>query len=537
MREFITIKVMDCTRHPDDSQNEVPQQPSGLCEVCQKIDFISLTSKACPRCFADRRFHIGSLQDVSRKTFCPGCRLILSAVRATDHNHDLPDETTITIQRQYLVVDTLGPADNLPEATIDNKNVDRPPVLHAHWECFSEVILNSTDEDPIPPQVAGTIIRIKEAQPEDSHSPKGMVVKSEGPAFRARALLLEVNLSLLKQWIQSCKIQHKSCSFPALVTSREHSIRLIDVQDRRIVPATTKEKYVALSYVWGPTTIPSLARDKISECLSIGGFKKSAIPQTIIDAIELVKCIGMRYLWVDSLCIVQDDDNDKQQQLKIMGTIYNNAELLVVAATGGNANAGLPGIGNTPRRISQSHERIAGSNFISVQPLMQRVLKRSVWKSRGWTFQEAMLSKRALIFTESLVYWSCHVDSLREDISIDSGLAEGLNETNSLWPHLFGDERVRTCRTFFYCQLVNTFSGRTFKEGSDAVWAFVGILRLQASHFQRGFIWGLPYERLDATLLWSEIVGCPNSHLRQASHVRVKGNGWHVITYPSWSWF
>ena len=219
-----------------------------------------------------------------------------------------------------------------------------------------------------------------------------------------------------------------------------------------------------------------------------------------------------------------------------MDSIYSKAELLVVAAAGSDANAGLPGVGSTPRRISQSIEKITGIQFITAQPSVQLVLRQSVWKSRGWTFQEANLSRRALIFTGSLIYWSCHVDKCREDIINESPLGgQRLDESNSLWAHRIRECESKASRTFFYCQLAEEFSERTFKEEGDVVWAFIGILRLQISHFRKGFIWGLPYEGLDATLLWSEMPRCDYIHARQVHHAVVRRDGRYNVTYPSWS--
>lgn len=155
-------------------------------------------------------------------------------------------------------------------------------------------------------------------------------------------------------------------------------------------------------------------------------------PRTIMDAIQLVKCIGMRYLWVDSLCIVQNNDDDKRQQITFMDSIYISAELLIVAAAGSDANAGLPGTGSTARSVSQTIRKITRAQFITAQPSVQQVLDRSVWNRRGWTFQETVLSRRALVFSESLVYWSCQADTWREDIGSESPVAGlKLNETNS----------------------------------------------------------------------------------------------------------
>lgn len=256
------------------------------------------------------------------------------------------------------------------------------------------------------------------------------------------------------------------------------------------------------------------------------------IPRTISDAIQLVKDIGQRYLWVDSLCIVQDDDNDKHGQLPIMDNIYSNAELVIIAAAGSDANAGLPGMPSTRRRNWQRVESINGTRLVTAQPPMRQVLDRSIWSSRGWTFQEAILSRRSPVFTENLLYWNCTADTWREDIKSESSVA-GLMSTkvNSLWGR---DQLLRLCRTANYCELVETFSQRQFKEEGDVIWAFIGILKLQATRFS--FIWAHPLERLDATLLWSEASSCIGVHPRHVRHILVRNRIVYSLPYPSWSW-
>ena len=231
---------------------------------------------------------------------------------------------------------------------------------------------------------------------------------------------------------------------------------------------------------------------------------------------------------------MQGDDNDKRQQLAIMDSIYTNAEFVIVAAAGGDANAGLPGIGSTPRRITQRIEKIGGVEFITTQSSVQSALNRTVWSRRGWTFQEVILSQRVLIFTESLVYWCCQLGTWREDMSGESSeVGFRLSGTNSLWPHR--SDIVITCRTSLYCQLAQTFSRRAFKDERDIVWAFIGILRVLKSRFRKGFIWALPYERLDAALLWAD-GECRNIHSRHARHSMFTKNSLYDLPYPSWSW-
>ena len=513
-------------------RTQTPDRQSGLCAVCDKIDFISLTRKACVfqgcEIYTDERhYHVGALQHITQKAFCPGCRLILSVARTSDRSLSL--SSTVAIQRQFLSTWTSDPSDSFLERVETNS---------AHMEGSIEVTLDNSDGQYWEFPVLGTIMRTVEANSADSDSMRSTDLESDYPAIRGRSIQPQVDTNLIKHWIQSCNIHHEYCHLPTLELARDQKIRLIDVQEYRIILNTSVEKYVALSYVWGPDSKPLLTRNTLSKCSSPGGLRDMTIPRTISDAIQLMLHIGKRYLWVDSLCIQQDDENDKKQQLAIMDNIYTNAEFVVVAAAGGDANAGLPGTGSTPRRITQTVEKINGVEFITTQTSVQQALERTVWNTRGWTFQELILSQRVLIFTESLVYWCCQLGTWREDMSGESSrVGLRLNETDSLWPHQLR-ARFRTifpCPTSLYCQLAQRFSQRVFKEERDIVWAFIGTLRLLKPRFRKGFIWALPYERLDAALLWSDTT-CKNLHSRDARHSMFMKKSLYNLPYPSWSW-
>ncbi|KAI4212476.1 MAG: hypothetical protein LQ351_004728 [Letrouitia transgressa] len=538
-------EIVTCIDLSHDSLITSSDHPSGLCTVCREIDFVSSTSEVC--CGTDNRwFHIGTLQAVMRKEYCPGCRLILSAasgVRSVGPIWNGIEEMNVTIRQSFPSAhDSRYPIGSLREKKMieDDATIgiyENPIEIRAMENLF-DVILQNKYEQP----VAGNIIRAGEVQPADLFGSKSTIFQSEESfCVRGRIVSSEVNISLIKDWMQSCSVQHKKCRSPILSIAREQNIRLVDVQDYRIVSATPTEKYVALSYVWGPTTLLLLVQNTISQFSFINGLKHLIIPRTISDAIQLVKDIGQRYLWVDSLCIVQDDNNDKQQQLPIMDSIFSDAELVVVVAAGSDANSGIPGIQRYQRGISQRIEIINGTQFITTQPPIQQALKKSVWSSRGWTFQEAILARRALVFTENLVYWNCQVETWREDITYESSLARVLtSKIDSLKAHLL-DQRL--CRTQRYCQSVETISQRTFKEKGDIIWALIGVLKLHAPDFQKGYIWAHPYERLDSTLIWYQATRrvnfytrCSGDHPRHARHVLARKGSLFELPYPSWSW-
>jgi hypothetical protein len=119
---------------------------------------------------------------------------------------------------------------------------------------------------------------------------------------------------------------------------------LIDVEEICIVEAPQGQEYVALSYVWGQAEMLRLQRSNLEFLQKRGSLNLMTMPATIADAAEVTKAIGERYLWVDALCIIQDDDADKTYFIPNMDTVYGCALLTIIALSGEGASAGLPGI-------------------------------------------------------------------------------------------------------------------------------------------------------------------------------------------------
>jgi len=144
----------------------------------------------------------------------------------------------------------------------------------------------------------------------------------------------------------------------------------------------------------------------------------SLICRTVRDAIQVTKSLGIPYLWVDSLCIVQDDPHTLQTHLRAMGSIYESAYVTIVAAEGGDSSFGLRGMSVSERSPKlTNHELRLPCHTLLADPLEEQVpiLHRSVWDSRGWTFQEYLFSRRLLIFN-GRVHWSCATDRWVEGV-------------------------------------------------------------------------------------------------------------------------
>ncbi|KAI1123654.1 heterokaryon incompatibility protein-domain-containing protein [Nemania abortiva] len=273
-----------------------------------------------------------------------------------------------------------------------------------------------------------------------------------------------------------------------------------------------------------------------------GSLDQEDVPLTIRDTINLVDDLGKRYLWIDSLCIIQDDLADKREYLPMMGDIYNAAMFVIMAAVE-NAHSGLPGSGNHKRQFPRMTERIRGIDFTIGQPQLREHLATTTWNLRGWTYQEANLARRALVITNFQVYWSCREESWCEDrftefpkpINFPLKYNSLFDTTVSPYPSYSLELGlvIDLCPLGKYCRMARELSSRSFSDPRDCLWALLGILKSLLPKFPQGYIWAMPKSKLDAALLWE------TDHVRHLSHAFAIPTGkgeWRKMEIPSWCW-
>jgi hypothetical protein len=330
----------------------------------------------------------------------------------------------------------------------------------------------------------------------------------------------QADLQIMKRWMRECERLH-CCDVGTL--DKDSHIRVIDVERGCIFDAPEGCRYLALSYVWGRAKTLQLTKATYPQLTRDGGLS-TQVPATARDAMHLVKMLGEKYLWVDALCIIQDDKADTSIQISKMDTIYRCAILTIVAAAGNDANAGLPGVHPRSRWIQQVVGEVNGMDLISVRRPYLQALMKSTWSTRGWTFQEKILSARRLIFSDYQVFYQCDHTTWCEDTIFEFDDPSPYHE-DPRWPSAlapFGR----------YMNLVEEYSWRTLSFEKDALDAFTGIFNILKPDLGE-FIFGLPETAFHAALLWHFRFGEPAVRRMESN----TPNGEVVVLhFPSWSW-
>lgn len=341
-----------------------------------------------------------------------------------------------------------------------------------------------------------------------------------------------IDISLLKEWLHTCRTDHGvQCSGVSLPPLK-HSILLVDVKHLclvRINAGIPVPTYAALSYVWGHAVSLQTTRLNLNAYLSPGGLRSQEagrISNTITDAIQLTRSIGLDYLWVDSLCIIQDDTAFKNLHLRSMASIYANANVTIVAAEGFDADNGIRGLPGSVR-VREIERNIVetgsgtGALLCPVKPLWPEA---SNWNSRGWTFQELLFSKRILILDGGPVSWHCARQHLEEDKvrNVDAS-----HPTNDIFIVRATFTTSPKDPISAWADLVQRFNRRQLTYDEDVVAAFASITSLMTSTLG-GVHHGLATKHFPDGLLWQ-----PAGPTRRRR--RTRGNKEQVVL-PSWSW-
>lgn len=225
-------------------------------------------------------------------------------------------------------------------------------------------------------------------------------------------MVSEASYNQTRQWLQYCYSHHEHCatSKTPFIPTRVIDVGGLDSVSRLAELNGHSSHYAALSYCWGGQ------QSVMAECRNIKEFftqlPVSKLQPTLKDAISTTRELGLQYLWIDSLCIIQDSKDDKIKELSRMHEVYANAFVTIVAANAKDCNEGflqpriqLPDDPATvnfkaftlPYRLDGSFDEVTLQPYQSFRPSLEPV------NVRAWTLQENLLSPRLLIYGSQLV--------------------------------------------------------------------------------------------------------------------------------------
>ncbi|KAK8072908.1 RNase H domain-containing protein [Apiospora saccharicola] len=301
------------------------------------------------------------------------------------------------------------------------------------------------------------------------------------------------HVSWLTRCMRHCAEQHKEChADPA--HHFDAPVYFIDCDNRRLCEAAPDMAYTALSYVWGKERPDDGALD-----LDYFAALPALLPLTVENAITLTRQLGIRYLWVDRYCISksEEDSTIRHDQLRTMDQIYGQAELTIVSL-GDDPQTGLPGVHGTPRWV-RPMKVIRGYTFRTTFRDPRRVILASKWNERGWTYQEACLSRRKIYFTPEEAVFECNVAYQ--------------SEIEDCWPPLkplaLEDFRIMRFKDPLFTTVadrldgrglldhINVYCRRQLTYQSDALNAFQGVIgKHERGPYAIQHHWGVPiYEQ------------------------------------------
>ncbi|KAK3392130.1 heterokaryon incompatibility protein-domain-containing protein [Sordaria brevicollis] len=372
-------------------------------------------------------------------------------------------------------------------------------------------------------------------------------------------------MNVARSWLHYCIKYHPPC-YPlrlaaASTETRNMKLptRLIDVGEvsgclrpRLVLPSTstdlTKIEYVTLSHAWSVTVDKSHLKLSME---NIGGLQ-SQIPmerlsQTFKDAMQVTQQLGYRYIWIDSLCIIQDSSEDWERESATMCDVYGNSTLTIAAL-------GMDGLDAcfrkrnpllvTPCYLGQLQKGIyAYPTVHSDRIRLMDTLKKEGARlpSRGWFVQERLLSPRTLYLGAQELYWECATETCCESVPKFNGPMSVIGHSwlfqekvrfhalcrlaPSRTPDELEEAYMKADLLYHWAVIQETYSASLLTYNTDRLVAFSGIVEA----IQKGTAWtpvaGTWKELWPLDLLW---------FFHEPDFSQRVHNGFNT---PSWSWF
>jgi hypothetical protein len=506
-----------------------------LCNVCAKVDLEYLFTEEIE---LQDAYSLGPLRNIKRKaSICVLCDAVVESLNARLSFHPSTADEARYNREEYGTGEVVR-CWMYSKVFVDNNDGTKTLRIFIPTLSFDEWEISVEDGAHEVELHAGTIQLMSSSAVSSGILPK----------FYGRPMSIQPNMDLGRAWIESCESLHgltcrdqRGEDENSLLPERPQRLLVIDTERRCLVKLPPSEKYTALSYRWPKK--PGLINTKAkAQMMGIDGYlsKSNGLSDVVDQGITFAAGLGARYLWVDALCIPQDDHDVKSSIIQQMCDIYGRSAFTLVIA---------PHLDDISIEVPQSatlrRQRVWTVHGIDVsvpKPYLDFALNRSSWSRRGWTFQEGLMSPRIFYLTSHQMWFQCPggvrcEDTICEELDPSARITTWSNLSNSraAFPSLTSPP----CRSDLrrvnyedseqafeeYSGVIEDYGDKELTLPSDILNAFDGVMKVFRHTMQTQFISGLPEQWFDRALLWSP----GNPHIRRVTEC--PGN-----PFPSWSW-
>ncbi|TGO61200.1 hypothetical protein BCON_0029g00430 [Botryotinia convoluta] len=358
----------------------------------------------------------------------------------------------------------------------------------------------------------------------------------------------ETNFSIARNWIKTCSEDHDECPD---MDEKPLPTRVINVgsddQEPFLVPTNHQMgRFIALSHCWGGSVEEEAKLTVEKAELFKNRIPMSHLPANFVDAILITRSLGLEYLWIDCLCIIQDSREDWDIESKHMGDVYHDAVVTLAAAAASKATDGMlhtfssydltggPAIKLKLSQESTSEDTVDIVHRDSTREDLGHLLYKGPLANRGWTLQEEILCPRTLYYGHQQLHWQClHRYSSGDGIH-DYDMHRQRAFSPDQDPH--DPKDVNQILLEYHGEMVADYCTRSLTFASDKFPAFSGIASLVHGELKHGGYLNTVY-----------LAGIWSSHLREgflwyygktatSSSLNPDTNPISNYTAPSWSW-
>ncbi|MCJ1415394.1 hypothetical protein MMC32_001726 [Xylographa parallela] len=384
------------------------------------------------------------------------------------------------------------------------------------------------------------------------------------PRLVEREPLSDATIALVRDWLRTCT-NHAFCR-----AQKDQPLpkRLIDVRSNGkvmlIEPKGETGRYLALSHCWGSVDDAfSTTKDNIAKRIS-EGIEICKLPKNFQDATAFTRRLGYHYLWIDSLCILQHDQDDWACEASKMAWYYSNAILTLVVADAFTCHVGFLSVRNHSTSPSIPGE---GEEYYCLREALREDCDLNMTapiSRRAWTLQERLISPRVVHFTRDQLLWHCREDEWAEGYVHNTHRSHNefrlgcqkaghfidREEGDAYWRSRSSDPDYKpffdtefAAETWYNC--VSEYTTRSLSMPSDKLAAISGLAEKYAVPELGQYLAGLWEQDIFRGLAWTRVKTGERSESQYMSYIAIKAKRTLAarsfkppLLYraPSWSW-